>query len=161
MRDMEKLLRQEELQVAVRRSIMTEKNAMDFYHYAGERMFNERARLTFHLLAKEERAHARSFYDAYRWDDLPPFEELMAAPPDTDSEWWKALQQAMLGEFDEPLALALAIEREAALEADLRAVAEKVSDPGVREVFLRNAQLTHHHRKLVEQDYQALMEATC
>ena len=91
MRDMEKMLRQEELQVAVRRSIMTEKNAMDFYSCAGERMVNERARLTFHLLAKEERAHARTFYDAYRGDDLPPFDELMAAPPDTGSEWWQSL----------------------------------------------------------------------
>jgi rubrerythrin len=159
MRDMEKVLRQAELQVAMRQAIITEKNAMDYYHYAGEKMFNERARLTFHLLAREERQHARSFYDAYRWDDLPPFEELMAAPPDTGSEWWQALQQTMLGDFDEPLALALAIERERAMEADLRSIAEKVSDPAVREVFLLNARLTHHHLEMVVQDYQALMEA--
>jgi len=159
MRDMEKILKQQELQIAMRQAIITEKNAMDYYHYAGEKMFNERARLTFHLLAREERQHARSFYDAYRWDDLPPFEELMAAPPDTGSEWWQALQQTMLGDFDEPLALALAIERERAMEADLRSIAEKVSDPAVREVFLLNARLTHHHLEMVVQDYQALMEA--
>jgi rubrerythrin len=158
MRDMEKILRQQELQVALRRAIMTEKDAMDYYHYAGERMFHERARLTFHLLAREERQHARSFYDAYRWDDLPPFDELMAAPPDTGSEWWQALQQTMLGDFDEPLALALAIERESALEEELRSIAAKVSDPDVREVFLLNARLTHNHLEMVVQDYQALQE---
>jgi len=158
MRDMEKILRQQELQIAMRQAIMTEKNAMDYYHYAGERMFNERARLTFHLLSREERAHARSFYDAYRWDDLPPFDELMAEPPDTESKWWQALQQTMLGDFDEPLALALAIERETAMEEDLRSIAEKVSDPDVREVFLLNARLTHNHLEMVVQDYQALQE---
>lgn len=161
MREMEKILREAELQVAMRRAIMTEKDAMDYYRYAGEKMFNERARLTFHLLANEERQHARSFYDAYRWDDLAPFDELMAAPPDIGSEWWQALQQTMLGDFDEPLALALAIERESALEENLRAIAEKVSDPGVREVFLLNARWTHHHREMVEQDYQALTEVAC
>jgi rubrerythrin len=160
MRDMEKTLRQAELRVAMRRAIMTEKDAMDYYRYAGEKMYNERARLTFHLLAKEEREHARSFYDAYRWDDLPPFDELMAAPPDTGSEWWQALQQTMLGDFDEPLALTLAIERETTLEKSLRSIAEKVSDPAVREIFLNNARLTHHHLEMVEQDYQALMEGS-
>jgi rubrerythrin len=159
MRDMEKVLRQTELQIALRQAILTEKNAMDYYHYAGEKMYNERAKLTFHLLAREEREHARSFYDTYRWDDLPPFDELMAAPPDTGSEWWQALQQTMLGDFDEPLALALAIERESALEEELRSIAEKVTDPAVREVFLLNARLTHHHRQMVEQDYQAMLEA--
>jgi rubrerythrin len=159
MRDRDKVLRQAELQVAMRQAIMTEKSAMDYYHHAGERMFNERARLTFHLLAKEEREHARSFYEEYRWNDLPPFDELMAAPPDTDSEWWQALQQTMVGDFDEPLALALAIERETVLEQRLRSISEKVTDPAVRDVFLRNAQLTQHHRELVEQDYQALKEA--
>jgi rubrerythrin len=159
MRNMEKVLRQQELQVAMRRAIMTEKDAMDYYHYAGERMFNERARLTFHLLSREERAHARSFYDAYLWDDLPPFDELMAEPPDTESEWWQALQHTMLGDFDEPLALAMAIERETVLEENLRTIAEKVSDPAVREVFLLNARLTHHHLEMVVQDYQALLEA--
>jgi hypothetical protein len=83
----------------------------------------------------------------------------MAAPPDTDSEWWQALQQTMVGDFDEPLALALAIERETVLEQRLRSISEKVTDPAVRDVFLRNAQLTQHHRELVEQDYQALKEA--
>jgi len=149
-----KMLRQEEVQAAVRSSILTEKNAMDYYRCAGERMFNERARLTFHLLAGEEREHARSFYDAYRWDDLPPFDVLMAAPPDSASEWWQALQQTRLGDFDELLALDLAVKREAALEVHLRAMADKISDPAIREVFLRNAQLTHHHREMVEEDYR-------
>jgi hypothetical protein len=53
----------------------------------------------------------------------------------------------------------LAIERETVLEQRLRSISEKVTDPAVRDVFLRNAQLTQHHRELVEQDYQALKEA--
>ena len=65
------ILREEQLKQAIKDSIQTEKDAMDFYRLAGEKMYNERPRLTFKLLAHEEREHARSFYEAYSWDDLP------------------------------------------------------------------------------------------
>lgn len=141
----ESILRKEQLKQVINDSIQTEKDAMDYYRLAGEKMYNERPRLTFKLLAHEEREHARSFYEAYSWDDLPPFDTMMAAPPDADSIWLKELKEAMLGDFDEKQALTLAMRLEQALEEELRAIAERIEDVAVREVYLSNARMTHNH----------------
>jgi len=148
------ILREEQLKQALKDSIQTEKNAMDFYRLAAERMYNERPRLTFKLLAHEEREHARSFYEASRWDDLPPFDSLITAPPDADSIWLKELQEAMLGEFDEEQALALAMQRERSLEKGLRSLAQQIADDAVREVYLRNVRMTNRHLELISKDYK-------
>ncbi|HKJ05751.1 MAG TPA: ferritin family protein [Geopsychrobacteraceae bacterium] len=150
------VLSEEELKKAIKDSIQTEKDAMDFYRYAAKQMYNERPRLTFKLLAREEREHARSFYEAYRWDDLPPFEDMMNEPPNVDSSWWKELQTSMLGDFDEEMALALAIQREDSLEKELRAIAEQIEDPAVREIYLSNARMTHQHLELIKEDYNLI-----
>ena len=147
------ILREEQLKQAIKDSIQTEKDAMDFYHLAGEKMYNERPRLTFKLLAHEEREHARSFYEAYSRDGLPPFDILMAAPPDADSIWLKELKEAMLGDFVEKQALALAMQLEQALEEELRAIAERIEDVAVREVYLSNARMTHNHLDVLTEDY--------
>lgn len=154
------VLSEEKLKKAVRDSIQTEKDAMDFYSCAAEKMYNERPRLTFKLLAREEREHARSFYETYRWGDLPSFDDMMNAPPDTDSAWWSELQTAMLGEFDEEKALALAMKREAALEQELRSIAEQIEDPVVRNVYLSNAKMTHRHLELITEDYNIVHPTT-
>lgn len=148
------ILREEQLKQAIKDSIQTEKDAMDFYLMAAEKMFNDRPRLTFKLLASEERKHARTFYDAYRWDDLPPFEKMMAVRPDTKSIWWKELQDAMIGDFNEEQALALAMQREQALEEELLAIAERIDDKEVRAVYLSNAHMTHRHLELLTEDYK-------
>lgn len=145
-----------ELKDALRYAIQTEKDAMDYYRHAGEQMRDEKARLTFRVLAGEEREHARTFYQAYTWSDIEPFETLIDAPPNTDSEWWQALQQAMLGGFNERLALALAIEQERNLEHRLRTMAEKIGNPQVRAVYLANANMTHHHLEVIREDYETL-----
>jgi len=147
------ILREEQLKQAINDSIQTEKDAMDFYRLAGEEMYNERPRLTFKLLSHEEREHARSFYEAYIWDDLPPFDTMIAAPPDADSIWLKELKEAMLGDFDEKQALALAMELEQALEEELRSIAERIEDVAVREVYLSNAHMTHNHLEVLTEDY--------
>lgn len=146
-------LNEEKLKQALKESIQAEKDAMDYYRLAADRMYNERPRLTFKLLAREEREHARTFYDAYRWNDLPPFDRLMNAPPNTESPWWDDLQSSMLGEFSEEMALALAMKREKALEEELRAIAEKIEEPAVRDVYLQNANMTHRHLELISEDY--------
>lgn len=149
----EAILREEQLKQAIKDSIQTEKDAMDFYRLAAGKMYNERPRLTFKLLAREEREHARSFYEIYRWDDLPPFDVMMSAPPDTDSPWLKELRETMLGEFDEEQALALAMQKELDLEKQLRTIAEQIEDDDVRDVYLKNASMTNHHLELLTQDY--------
>lgn len=145
-----------DLQKALRDSIQTEKDAMDFYKFGAEKMADEKARETFELLAREEAQHARMFYNAYQGGDLPPFEEYIQGPPDTDSQWWKALQSAMLTDFDERKAMELAIEQEEALEKELRATAEKIDDPEVKAIYLANASSTHHHCELIDEDYEAI-----
>ena len=154
------ILNEEGLKKAIKDSIQTEKDAMDFYRHASEKMYNENPRLTFKLLAREEREHARSFYEAYRWNDLPPFEKMMAAPPNTDSLWWHELQTLMLGNFDEEMVLSLAMQREEALEQELRTTAEQIEDPLVRDVYLNNAKMTHRHLELIAEDYKLVQPQT-
>lgn len=143
-------------QAAIRDAIRTEKDAMDFYLYGAEKLSEERARQVFELLAREERQHARMFYQAYTGGDLPPFDEYMQAAPDTSSEWWKALQRVMMGNFDERKVLELAMEQEEALEKELREVASGIADPAIRTIYEANASSTRHHGMLIEEEYRAM-----
>jgi rubrerythrin len=143
-------------QEALKAAIMTEKAAMDFYKYGATKMSDEQACHTFEILAKDEMQHARMFYDVYTGSDLPSFDELMASPPDTESDWWKALQKIILGSFDEQRALELAIDQEEALEKSLRATAAQISDAKIRDIYLANASSTHGHAQIVNEDLKAL-----
>jgi len=141
---------------ATRDSIQIEKDAMDFYKYGAERMMEDKARMTFEVLAREEYRHAESFYRIYPGDDIPSFREFMNAPPNTDSEWWQGLQTLLTQDFDERKALELAIEHEDALEKRLREIASRIDDPEIAKVYLTNAVLTHNHLELVKDDYKAI-----
>lgn len=145
-----------DVQKAIKDSIQTEKDAMDYYKYGAEKMAEEKARKTFELLAREEYQHAESFYRIYSGDDIPSFEEFMNAPPNTDSDWWKGLQSLLVSDFDERKALELAIEQEEELEKSLREMAEQIDDPEIARVYLANASSTHNHLELVEEDYKAM-----
>ena len=145
-----------DVQKAIKDSIQTEKDAMDFYKYGAERMFEDKARQTFEILAREEYQHAESFYRIYPGDDIPSFQEFMNAPPNTDSDWWQSLQKLLMQDFDERKALELAIEQEDALEKSLREMAAKIDDPEISKVYLANASSTHNHLELVEEDYKAM-----
>lgn len=145
-----------ELQKAIKASMQTEKDAMDYYRYGAERMAEDKARATFELLAREEYQHAESFYRIYPGQDIPSFEAFMSAPPDTASVWWQTLQRLMVQDFDERKALELAIEQEDALEKELRAMAARISDPEVARVYLANASSTHHHLEVIEEEYRAM-----
>lgn len=145
-----------DVQQAIKESIQTEKDAMDYYKYAAERMAEDKARETFELLAREEYQHAESFYKIYQGSDIPSFQEFMNAPPNTSSDWWQALQGLLVQDFDERKALELAIEQEDALEKELRAMAGKMEDPEIARVYLANASSTHHHLEVIEDDYKAM-----
>jgi len=146
-----------DLQAAIKDAMQTEKDAMDFYKYAAEKMFDDHAKRAFEILAREEKQHAHMFYEFYKGDDITDFEEFIAREPDTESSWWKALQQAMLSDFDERKAIELAIDQEAQLEKDLLAMAEKIDDPAVKNVYLANARSTHHHYELCLEERSALL----
>ena len=140
---------------AIKRSMLTEKSAMDFYASCASRMKNTAARKTFELLASEEREHAESFFQIYDGDDLGTFDEFMAT--DGDSEWLNDLEKLALPNMDERKALELAMEKEQLLEKHLRAMADKIDDADVKAVFEANAKSTHNHYVIIESEYAHLM----
>ena len=141
------------VQKAIKEAMQTEKDAMDFYKYGAEKMSDEKAKKTFELLAREEAQHAHSFYNIYKGGDIPSFDAFIQSPPDTESSWWKALQKIMMGDFDERKAMELALDEEEALEKHLREVAELMTDPEVKAIYLANANSTHHHFEVIRDDY--------
>ncbi len=145
-----------DVQKAIKDSIQTEKDAMDFYKYGAERMAEDKARQTFEMLAREEYQHAEFFFKIYTGNEIPSFQEFMNAPPNTSSSWWKNLQELMVQDFDERKALEIAIEQEEALEKDLREMAARIDNPEIAKVYLANASSTHNHLELVEEDYRAM-----
>lgn len=146
-----------DLQDAIKRSIQTEKNAMDFYHLAAANMKNAEAKRVFEVLMREEREHAGSFYDIYPGNDIPDFDAFMASPPQQGESWISELEKLLLADFSERRAMEVAMEKEQNLETSLRQMATKISDPQVRAVFEANADSTHNHYVLIESEYARLM----
>lgn len=146
-----------DVQEAVKRSIQTEKNAMDFYRLGASHMQNGQARKTFELLAGEEREHAAWFYRVYQGKDIPDFDAFMAADPLKDSDWLTDLEKILMPDFDERKAMELAMDKELSLEKSLRQMAAKIRDEKVRQVFEANAASTHNHYLLIESEYARLM----
>ena len=140
---------------AIKRSMLTEKSAMDFYVSCAARMENVAARKTFELLAREEREHAESFFQIYDGDDIKSFDEFMAL--ESDSEWLNELEKLALPNLTERKAMELAMEKEQLLEKHLRAMAEKMDDPDIKAVFESNAKSTHNHYVLIESEYARIM----
>ncbi|PLX77509.1 MAG: ferritin [Desulfuromonas sp.] len=140
---------------AIKRSILTEKSAMDFYASCATHMKNEEARKTFELLAREEREHAESFFKIYDGDDIGSFDEFMKT--ETDSDWLSELEKKALPNMDERKAMELAMEKEQQLEKHLREMAAKVDDAAIKAVYEQNAQSTHNHYALIESEYARLM----
>lgn len=142
---------------ALKRSVQTEKNAMNFYQIAASHMTDEGAIKTFELLAREEREHAKHFFDSYEGDDMPSFDEFIDAPPDNESDWLSELDKTLLADFSERKAMELAMEKEQNLEKSLREMAAKIDDPAVAAIFEENAKSTHNHYVIIESEYARLM----
>ena len=140
---------------AIKRSILTEKSAMDFYTSCATHLKNVEARKTFELLAREEREHAESFYKIYDGDDIGTFDEFMQL--DTDSDWLNDLEKAALPNMDERKAMEFAMEKEQQLEKHLLIMAEKAEDQEIKAVYEANAKSTHNHYALIESEYARLM----
>ncbi len=151
------MLNEAEINKALIRSVQTEKNAMNFYQVAAKQLKNADAVKTFELLAREEREHAKHFFDKYAGDELPSFEEFINAAPDQGGEWLSDLDKALLANFDDRKAMELALEKEKRLEESLREMATKIADPEVRAIFEENAKSTHNHYVIIESEYARLM----
>ncbi len=151
------MLNAAEIEKALIRSVQTEKNAMNFYQIAAKQMKNADAIKTFELLAREEREHAKHFFDKYEGDELASFEEFITAAPDQEGTWLSDLDKALLANFDDRKAMELALEKEKRLEESLREMAAKIEDPEVRAIFEENAKSTHNHYVIIESEYARLM----
>ncbi|MBV5340775.1 MAG: ferritin family protein [Deltaproteobacteria bacterium] len=146
-----------DIQEAIKRSIQTEKNAMNFYQLGAQKMKNPDARRTFELLASEEREHATQFYKIYKGSDIPSFNMFMDAAPDNESSWVSTIARLITADFSEQKALELAMEREKNLEEVLLETAAKIDVPEIKAVYELNAKETHHHYELIESEYARLM----
>lgn len=144
------------LKEAVKRSIQTEKNAMDFYTRGAAMMKNPDAKKVFELLAREEREHAEWFYDVYPGDDLD-FESFMQSGPDDSSDWLGDLGGVNVADFNERKAMELAMQKEQTLAEHLRKMAAKIDDPAIKKVYEQNATSTDHHYQVIESEYARLM----
>jgi len=145
------------VQEAVRRSIQTEKNAMDFYRLASQKMQDTEARRVFELLAREERSHAGSFYEIYTGSDIPSLEPFLDQPPHHETDWLSSLDRIIDTGFNEQKALELAMHKEQQLEEVLARMAEWVPDPTVKAVFEMNVKGTHNHYLMIESEYARVM----
>ena len=143
---------------ALIRSVQTEKNAMNFYQIAALQLKNADAIKTFELLAREEREHAKHFFDKCDCaDELGDFESFINAAPDQAGEWLSDLDKALLAKFNDRKAMELAMEKEQRLEKSLRDMAAKIADPSVRAIFEENAKSTHNHYVMIESEYARIM----
>lgn len=142
---------------ALIRSVQTEKNAMNFYQIAAKQMKNADAIRTFELLAREEREHAKHFFDKYDGDDLPAFDVFIEETPDQNGEWLSDLDKALLSNFSDQKAMELAMEKEKRLEESLREMAAKIENTEVRAIFEENAKSTNQHYQLIESEYARIM----
>jgi rubrerythrin len=146
-----------DVQNALKRSVQTEKNAMNYYQIAAKHMKDPGAIKTFELLAGEEREHAKQFFDSYHGDDMPSFEDFINAPPENESDWMSDLEKAIASGLNERKAMELALEKEKKLEESLLEMCAKVSDPAVAAVYAANAKSTHNHYLIIESEYARLM----
>jgi len=146
-----------DVQEAIKRSIQTEKNAMNFYQLGAGRMSNQDARKTFELLAREEREHAGQFFRIYTGADIPSLDAFLDSPFDNESSWVASITRLVDSDFTEQKALELAMEREKNLEEALLETSAKISDAAVKAVFELNAKETHNHYLLIESEYARIM----
>jgi rubrerythrin len=146
-----------DVQEAIKRSIQTEKNAMNFYQLGAQQMKNQDARKTFELLAREEREHAGQFFKIYSGSDIPSLEAFLDSPFDNESAWVASITRLVDSDFTEQRALELAMEREKNLEEALLDTASKIDDEAVKSVFVLNAKETHNHYVMIESEYARLM----
>lgn len=146
-----------DVQEAVKRSIQTEKNAMNFYQLGAQKMKDVDARRVFEILAKEEREHAGHFYKIYTGADIPSLEAYLDSPPDNESSWMSTISRMISEDFSEQKAMEAALDREKKLEEALLELASLVDDAQIKAVYELNAKETHNHYLLIESEYARLM----
>lgn len=146
-----------DLQQAIRNSIQTEKNAMDFYLAGAACLKDQGAKRMFAMLAAEEREHAGHYYRIYQGTDIPSLEAFLDTPPDAGAGWLATMRRVIDDNYTEKEALELAMLKEKKLAEFVSETATQITDPAVREVFELNASETRNHYLLIEAEYARIM----
>lgn len=145
------------LQEAISLAIKAEKDSMDFYRRAASVAKNERAKKVLDLLANEEVAHLKAFFDHYKGTDFGDLNSYINSPVDTKNPAYVKLEKAITDNIAEQKALELALIEEKECIGQYTQLAQGVVDPAVRAVFERVVKETQGHYDLIESEYAHIM----
>lgn len=142
---------------ALKTAIVAKKNLMDFYREAAQLTKNENGKKVLTRLADEVRDNAKKFYNHYKWDDLGSFDDVMNAPPKSDSVMLVELRKALDKNVHERKARELALKEEEDMEKNFTLAASRIVDPQVRAIFDEVARDTRNHYAIIESEYARTM----
>ena len=145
------------LQEALKLAIRAEKDSMDFYRKASSVARNERAKKVFDLLANEEVAHLKAFFDHFKGTDFGDIKTYIDSPADEKNPTYVKLMKAIDENIVEQKALELALIEEKDCISQYTQLAQGVVDPAVRAVFERVVKETQGHYDLIESEYAHIM----
>lgn len=149
---------EETVQQAIYHSLLTEKDAMDFYRTASQYVKNPDAKQMLELLAQEEREHAEWFHRICNQVDLDEFLRLIESGPSADSDWMTKLNAIVDNKNGELEVLQLAMRQEKDLEKELIATAAAATNDDVRQIYQANIESTRHHFEMITEEYNRLKE---
>lgn len=145
------------LQEALALAIRAEKDSMDFYRKAASVAKNERAKKVFDLLANEEVAHLKAFFDHYKGREFGDLASYMTSPVDEKNPTYVKLLKGIDENTAEQKAMELALMEEKECIGQYTQLAAGVVDPAVRSVFERVVKETQGHYELIESEYAHIM----
>jgi rubrerythrin len=145
------------LQEAVGLAIKAEKDSMDFYRRAASVAKNERAKKVLDMLANEEVAHLKAFFDHYKGSEFGDLNSFINSPVDSKNPTYIKLEKAISEDMVEQKALELALIEEKDCIGQYTQLAQGVVDPAVRSVFNRVIKETQCHYDLIESEYAHIM----
>ncbi len=149
--------REYSLQDALKLAIKAEKDSMDFYRMASAKATNERAKKVFDMLANEEVAHLKAFFDHYKGGEFGDLKSYMESPVDAKNPTYVKLLKAIDDNCLEQKALELALAEEKECIGQYTQLAQGVVDPAVRAIFTQVVKETEKHYALIEAEYAHLM----
>lgn len=149
---------EETVQQAIYRSMLTEKDAMDFYRSASQYVSNPDAKKMLELLAHEEREHAEWFHRICNQVDLDEFLRLIESGPAADSDWLNKLNEIVDRKNGELEVLQLAMRQEKDLEKELVQIAAETTSDDVRQIYQANIESTRRHFEMIAEEYNRLKE---
>jgi len=145
------------LQEALKLAIKAEKDSMDFYRKAASVAKNERAKKVLDLLANEEVAHLKIFFDHYKGVEFGDLTSYVNSPVDTKNPTYMKLEKAISEEMIEQKALELALIEEKECIGQYTQYAKDVVDPLVRSIFEQVVKESQAHYDLIESEYAHVM----